>query len=496
MKRSCMLLVCTLASLVLIAQTKSYKGLMIIPKDTPIIPISGTAAYEPGKTECEAEYSYYEQNGQRVKHGSFTYKYIGYTGGISTNWIYGAYTHGMKSGKWLFSTGEGMYLDANGRLTTDKRYEPRFYATITYKDDNYNGPFEMRTQAYKEFYVINLKGSMKDNRPQGLLTAEIDKLGRKIKVEGKFNEQGMPDGEWKVCRVSGIQKSQSRIFSNGELLKVVEFIPSTGESNILFDKDQGGIITNDLSSYKKIEKKLYDSKTRKNITNIFYKSTDNHYFTALKTSVLGASVGKVFEEMEDCLSIIDDEYNKTLKVDIGGTYILTPADEEFATIERNDAFKSKKAQLNARADIISGNIYKLGEANSSANSNDIKFNYNQGKWAYFYVNADKIIMDYLKYDPTSHDQRRIEFDKVIEAWNNMTPETTNKVESKISAIEKQVKEDVKLANKVEAIRKNMKAASPYIDKKEIKLHYQTLVDNNNAEELILLFTEGYKQYMP
>lgn len=496
MKRFCLLLVCSLASLVLMAQTKSYKGLMVIPKETPIIPISGTAAYEPGKTECEAAYSYYEQNGQRVKHGPVTYKYMGYSGGISANWIYGAYTHGKKSGKWLFSTGKGMYLDANGRLTTDKRYEPRFYATVTYKDDKYNGPFEMRTQSYKEFYVISLKGSMKDDRPQGLLTAEIDKLGRLIKVEGKFNEQGVPDGEWTVCRVSGIQKSQSRIFSNGELVKVVEFIPSTGESNLLFDKSQGGIITNDLSSYKKIEKNIFDSKMRKNITKVFYKSTDNHYFTASQTSILGASVGKVFEEMEDCLSLIDDEYNKTLKIGIGATYILTPADEEFTTIERNEAFKSKKAQLNARADIISGDIYKLGEANSSANSNDIKFNYNQGKWAYFYVNADKIIMDYLQYDPTSHKQRRNEFDEVVEAWSKMTPETTSEVESKISAMEKQVKDDITLANKVEGIRKNMKAASPYIDKKEIKLHYQTFVDNNNAEDLILLFTEGYKQYMP
>lgn len=493
-------MICALFSAELIAQTKTYSGQMIMPKDTPYIPISGTAGYEPGKTKCEATYSYYEKNGQRVKHGRVIYKYIGYSGGISENWIYGAYSHGKKSGQWLFTTGRGLYLDSNGILTTDKRYEPQFYARVTYKDDKLNGPFDMRSQTNEVFYTIAIKGNIKDNRPHGLLKAEVDKLGRRIKVEGKFDEEGNPNGEWKIDRVTGIQRSQTRLYSNGTLMKITEFDSSTGDSNVLFTNTQKSEIfrdIRDINSYKKVEKTFFDTNQYKNATKTFYKSNDGHYFTINEVSLLGESVGKVFKEMEAGLSVIDYEIYTTFGAD--KAYFLSSADEEFVAIEQQEQFEKDKLELQKRFFALKEIHYQtLQQIVSEAESSENKFNYNQGRWAYFYVNADNIIVKHLKYNP---DCREFYIysglmgskEKLI---RNVELKNYKSCETEVTELEQQIQDDTALAEKVLEIRKNMKAACPNIGKKNIKKYHQHLVDNKDAEGLIKFFTEGYKQYMP
>ena len=80
MKKFFVFLTCVLTPIILSAQTKVYKGQMIMPKETPKIFVSGTTSYSPGETKCDAEYSYYERGGQRIKHGKFVYRYTGYSG--------------------------------------------------------------------------------------------------------------------------------------------------------------------------------------------------------------------------------------------------------------------------------------------------------------------------------------------------------------------------------------------------------------------------------
>ena len=78
----------------------------------------------------------------------------------------------------------------------------------------------------------------------------------------------------------------------------------------------------------------------------------------------------------------------------------------------------------------------------------------------------------------------------------MKYETINEVESKIPALVESFKKEIESAKTIKTIRENMKAAYPHISKKIIKTHYQIMVDNKDAEGLIQLFTEGYKQYIP
>ena len=473
-----------------------------MPKETPKIFVSGTTSYSPGETKCDAEYSYYERGGQRIKHGKFVYRYTGYSGGIYSNWISGAYTDGKKSGQWIFTTGNGLYLDLNGNLTSNKQNRPNYYAIVTYKDDILSGPFEMRAQTYRDYYDINLKGSIKDNRPSGLLNVEINRLGGIIKIEGKFNENGRPDGMWKIDRKSGIQKNQTRTFSDGKLIKVTEFDSSTGETNVLYDNTHATIFANNLNEYEKIKRKVPNKGTK-----TFYKSKDGHYFTANQVSILGESIGDVFSKMEYSLSIIDDEYHKTLGVDVGYLYILNQVDEEFAAIERDDILKKKVAELRDRViALFDGDSYYYGrgrpckftilkEANTLAEEINTK-NIISGKKAEFFVAADEIIVDYLRFNPESHEDLTGTWSYVKDACSNMTYETIKEVEAQILSLENSLKEKTELANKVETIRKNIKTAYQYIDKKDIKLHYQKFIDGRDAKGLIELFTEGYKKHMP
>lgn len=475
---------------------------MIIPKETPKIFVSGTTGYSPGETECDAEYSYYERGDQRIKHGKFVYRYIGYSGGIYSNWISGAYTDGKKSGQWIFTTGNGLYLDLNGNLTSNKQNRPNYYAIVTYKDDILSGPFEMRAQTYRDYYDISIKGNIKDNHPSGLLNVEINRLGSVIRIEGKFNENGHPDGMWKIDRKTGIQTTQIRTFSDGKLIKVTEFDLSTGETNVLYDNTHATIFTNNLNEYKKIEREVPNSKSK-----TFYKSKDGHYFTANQVSIFGESIGDVFRKMEYSLSSIDDTYDKTLGVDIGYLYILTPVDEE--AIERDDILKKKVAELRDRLIVLfDGDSYYYGrgrpckftilkEANALAVAEEINTkNILSEKTAEFYVAADEIIVDYLRFNPESHEDLTGTWSYIKDTYDNMTYETIKEVESQILSLENSLKEKTELANKVETIRKNIKTAYQYIDKKSIKLHYQKLVDGRDAQGLIELFTEGYKKHMP
>ena len=496
---------------VLMAQTKTYKGEMIIPKETP--QICATAEYTPGKTECEAEYNYYEQNGERVKHGKCSYRYINYTGSLSSHWIYGEYTHGKKSGQWLFVPGNGVFIDENGNLTTNNHYQTQSRAIVRYEDDKLNGPFELKLR------YVTLKGQIKNNIPYGLLTAEIDYLGREMKIEGKFDEMGMPDGEWKVNRISGVQGSQSRIYKNGRLLKITEVDLSTGETSVLYNDSQDTTIIYDLSPYKKIEKTIEDNFGKTTIKT-FYESSDAHYFTIEQKPIFGVELGKVFKEMEGSLNSIESGCGDVIGANISRAYTLIPADEEFATIERNEILKqqgeileTKQKEIKDKYKSLAKFVVELLQNKMAANADELKFSTSQGKSVYFYIDADEIIANHLKYNTKTIDLGNyqsihprilaLETSESYEKYRTleneiqqMKYETINEVESKIPALVESFKKEIESAKTIKTIRENMKAAYPHISKKIIKTHYQIMVDNKDAEGLIQLFTEGYKQYIP
>ena len=145
--------------------------------------------YEDGK----ATYSYYEdENGERVKHGKFTYNKtqkgvgvgVGAIGGASisytgTDFASGNYKDGIKDGTWTYKS----------KVTGGKIVFGNFAAVINYVNGRMEGTLNYDGKIYQ----------MKNNR----ITGQVKKSDEDWTISGQFDEDGFPDGTWTKKYQSG-----------------------------------------------------------------------------------------------------------------------------------------------------------------------------------------------------------------------------------------------------------------------------------------------------
>lgn len=125
--------------------------------------------------EGNVTYTYYEdENGERVRHGKFTYT-ESYPG-ISSFTVTGSYKNGMKDGRWTFKD-----ISRNRKETK----------ILNLVDGNLEGYISKTTQernsaAHTERY------QMKNNRLIGMVKMKDNN----IDACGQFDDEGFPDGVW------------------------------------------------------------------------------------------------------------------------------------------------------------------------------------------------------------------------------------------------------------------------------------------------------------
>lgn len=138
--------------------------------------------YEDG----QATYTYYEdENGERIKHGKFTYnkadKGIGVGGGMSVSYATtisasGNYKNGMKDGEWTYinkTTGGGITFSD-------------FSAVVNYVDGRMEGALNNAETTFQ----------MKNNRITGQVKKAKKTQNEDWTMSGQFDEEGFPDGTW------------------------------------------------------------------------------------------------------------------------------------------------------------------------------------------------------------------------------------------------------------------------------------------------------------
>ena len=138
--------------------------------------------YEDGK----ATYTYYEdENGERVKHGKYTYNRRDVI--IGTYDVTGNYKNNRKDGKWTYKvTGNGNNVKITRTLAIDYA-NGAMEGNINYTSTTNNG------NVYTERY------QMSHNRVIGTIN-EKDKVATSLPeayaLTGQFDSEGFPDGVW------------------------------------------------------------------------------------------------------------------------------------------------------------------------------------------------------------------------------------------------------------------------------------------------------------
>lgn len=151
--------------------------------------------YEGGK----ATYTYYEdENGERVKHGKFTYDKgiegsgvgIGAASGrmmsyTTTHHVSGNYKNNMKDGEWIYKrqTKSGDHIFG------------AFSAVINYAEGNMQGLLNSESVGYQF--------QMKNNRIIGPVTKTVKEKNENWSISGQFDDDGFPDGVWTKKYESG-----------------------------------------------------------------------------------------------------------------------------------------------------------------------------------------------------------------------------------------------------------------------------------------------------
>lgn len=172
--------------------------------------------YEDGK----ATYSYYEdENGERVKHGKFTYNKtqkgvgvgVGAIGGASisytgTDFASGNYKDGIKDGTWTYKS----------KVTGGKIVFGNFAAVINYVNGRMEGTLNYDGKIYQ----------MKNNR----ITGQVKKSDEDWTISGQFDEDGFPDGTWtKKYQSGGNLYVDTEKYVHGLLIDKQTKNESTGE---------------------------------------------------------------------------------------------------------------------------------------------------------------------------------------------------------------------------------------------------------------------------
>ena len=141
-----------------------------------------SGVYEGGK----ATYTYYEdENGERVKHGKFSYnnvdKGIGVGGGMSVSYATtisasGNYKNGLKDGKWTYKNKTA----GGGVVFSD------FSVVVNYVDGRMEGSLTNEGTTFQ----------MKNNRITGQVRKVKKTQNEDWTMSGQFDEDGFPDGTW------------------------------------------------------------------------------------------------------------------------------------------------------------------------------------------------------------------------------------------------------------------------------------------------------------
>ena len=137
----------------------------------------------------QATYTYFEdENGERIKHGKFTYnkknngveaildKIIPYT---ETKFASGNYNNGVKEGKWTYKS----KIAGKDAVFSD------FSVTINYMNGRMEGTLNNGGELFQ----------MKNNR----ITGPVKKNNKEWNISGQFDEDGFPDGTWTKKYQSG-----------------------------------------------------------------------------------------------------------------------------------------------------------------------------------------------------------------------------------------------------------------------------------------------------
>ncbi|MBR4849561.1 MAG: hypothetical protein IKV09_01375 [Alistipes sp.] len=475
MKKMGVLLVALCSYIVAIGQTKTYEGDMIMPKDVPMAFLDSGNVYEPGKTNCYAEYRYYDKDGQRVKHGPCGFVYYTYSGGRFENHMIGSYVNGKKDGPWSFTVEGGVTLNAFGGITSVKGREKSYYILLNFKDDKRNGSFKAHLRPN-----ISLNGNMKNDRPIGKMEFSYDRSD--VKIECKFDDSGEPCGVWKITDHSGVKKEQYITYTNGIMSRVVEIDDSTGESTVLLETPS---TMKNLSAYKKVE--LTDVS---NNVYTFYESKDGRYFTIKEAPALGVALGLATGYLKDVENSLAN-----LGVDMGYTYVLIPADEDVKSIH----IERRKKELKGKYKEVLELYHEMKGVRKKAESLSGRFSKDHGRAAYFYVDAEKIMLESLGY--LDKDPKIQSIYSTLKGINHEIDSCGISEPKKIEALETVLNEMISLINLLKKqasyvfqLRQNIESVYFDIKKKDVKLYYQPMVDNKDAEGLIKFFTTEYSKY--
>ena len=172
--------------------------------------------YKNGK----ATYTYYEdENGERVKHGKFTYnkvdKGIGVGGGMNISYATtisasGNYKNGVKDGTWTYKN-----KTAGGGITFAD-----FSAVINYADGRMEGTLNNAGTIFQ----------MRNNRITGQVKKVTKTRNEDWTLTGQFDEEGFPDGTWtKNYKSYGNLYEDTEKYVHGLLVAKQTKNESTGE---------------------------------------------------------------------------------------------------------------------------------------------------------------------------------------------------------------------------------------------------------------------------
>ena len=157
--------------------------------------------YEGGK----ATYTYYEdENGERVKHGNFTFNY---SDPLFSRHAEGRYNNNKKNGKWTY-------------ISKNVAFKTLTTTIINYANGNMEGQI-IYTNTYGDGEMKKEYYQMKNNRVIGTV---------KGKISGQFDDEGFPDGTWtKSYESGGNLFTETEQYVHGLLIVKQTKNESTGE---------------------------------------------------------------------------------------------------------------------------------------------------------------------------------------------------------------------------------------------------------------------------
>ena len=224
----------------------------------------------------QATYTYYENgNGERVKHGQFTFD-----DGSSTHYTIN-YTNGVKHGAFKYKNGNDK---VSGQYKNDLKDGEWTYETETNDGNYYKNDLIYLTTAdsvdnYYDTYIINYSNGIMDGTITCTRNDKTEKLqmsnGRIVgeyhisyndhDLTGQFDDEGFPDGTWTDSYVSymGNNETKTRTYVHGLLLSEVTRNESTGE----IDKEETQFQTPTGEVKNKYFLTVYDPERNLSIVN-------------------------------------------------------------------------------------------------------------------------------------------------------------------------------------------------------------------------------------